>query len=328
MSIPDGPPVMFRAGTVTEAASVPSLAAATAAGTLLSDVSEWEPDIADAAYLAWSRAVAVRAMYGTTVDRAWYGGARRDDLHAGGVAFLGLYQYLTAGQDAAVQAHALVSLLGNLRQGEKPICDIEEGPPGEQAARWRQWSAVITSAYGQAAEPWLYAGLDFAAAAGLDPQWEAAYRNTEPPGNHVLWQFSETYPVPGVGIADCSLYHGTIGELAALGWQATPAPPPADWTYGAPRNLTVRGGDASVALAWQPPIAPVPPDHYLIWIYRGTVADAATLVPSYPRTTDGSPWQGGGLDRGQRYTAHVAAAGPGGTRMKPFTYATATFSTG
>jgi hypothetical protein len=319
---------MFRAGAVAGAAAVPQFAPAAASpGILLSDISAWQPDIADAAYLAWSKAIAFRAMYGTSVDRAWYGGARRDNLHAGGARFVGIYQYLTAGQDAAVQAHALVGLLGNLRTGEKLVCDIEEGAPAEQAARFRQWSAVITGAYGRAADPWLYAGLDFAAAAGLSPQWLAAYRNAEPAGNHRLWQFSAAYPVPGVGIADCSLFHGTIDELAALGWQ-TAQPTPAGWTYGAPRNLTVRGGETSVALAWQPPIAPVPPDHYVVWLYRGTVADAETLVPSYPRTTDSSPWQGGGLDRGQQYTAHVAAAGPGGTRMRPFTFASAVFSTG
>jgi hypothetical protein len=320
---------MFRAGAVADAAAVPQFAPAAASpSVLLSDISAWQPNIADTAYLRWSRAVAVRAMYGTTADGAWYGGARRDDLHAGGVAWLGIYQYLRAGQDAAVQAHALVGLVGNLRQGEKLVCDIEEGPPAEQAARWRQWKAVIAGAYGQAADPWLYAGLNFADAAGLSPQWLAAYRNAEPPGNHLLWQFSETYPVPGVGVADCSLFRGTIDDLAALGWQETPVTPPADWTYGPPLSLHAAGGHTSVALTWQPPGTPVPPDHYLVWLYRGTVADAETLVPSYPRSTDSSPWQGGGLERGQEYTAHVAAAGLGGTRMKPYTYATATFSTG
>jgi GH25 family lysozyme M1 (1,4-beta-N-acetylmuramidase) len=331
LSSPTRLPVTFRAGVVADTAPAPQTAAASP-GVLLSDISAWQPDIADAAYLAWSRAVVIRAMYGTAVDGAWYGGGRRNALHAGGARFVGIYAYLTAGQDAGVQARALVNLVANLRQGEKLVCDIEEGPPDEQAARFRQWSAVITGAYGPAAEPWLYAGLDFAAAAGLDPQWLAASRNAEPPGNHILWQFSESYPVPGVGIADCSLFRGTIGELAALGWQGTPVTPPpptpGGWTYDAPRNLHAAGGHTSVALAWQPPIAPVPPDHYLIWLYRGTVADAGTLVPSYPRSTDSSPWQGGGLDRGQQYTAHVAAAGLGGTRMKPYTYATATFSTG
>jgi Putative peptidoglycan binding domain len=230
-------PAMFRAGTAPGEAAAPETApAATAPGILLADISEFQPDLHDTAYLAWSRAVVIRAMYGSRHDDgAWYGGARRDGLHAGGVAWLGIYQYLVAGQDAAAQAHALAGLVGNLRQGEKLICDIEEGPPSQQADRWRQWSAVITAAYGRAADPWLYAGLSFSETAGLSPQWVAAYRSTEPAGDHQLWQFSAAYPVPGVGTADCSRFRGTIGELASHGWQVAPAPdpPPApapNWT--------------------------------------------------------------------------------------------------
>jgi peptidoglycan hydrolase-like protein with peptidoglycan-binding domain len=214
--------VTFRAGVTATAGDI----------VLLADISEFQPNISDAAYLAWSKAAVIRAMYGSTHDdRAWYGGARRDGLHAAGIAFLGIYQYLVATQDAAVQAHALVNLLGNLRPREKLICDLEEGPASQQAARWRQWSAVITSAYGRAAAPWLYSGVDFAASAGVSPQWAAAYQDGEPAGEHLLWQFTDAYPVPGVGTADCNRFHGTIDDLAALGWQgmgtATPAPAPA-----------------------------------------------------------------------------------------------------
>jgi putative peptidoglycan binding protein/glycosyl hydrolase family 25 len=230
VSDPEGQPVMFRAGR--EDGQQPASAAAfeaavTGPRVLLADISVWQPNIADAAYLAWSRAIIFRAMYGTSVDRAWYGGARRDALHAGGAMFVGAYQYLVAGQAADAQAHALVRLVGNLRPGEKLICDIEEGPASQQAARWRQWSAVITAAYGPRAMPWLYSGLSFGQAAGLSPHWVAAYRNNEPGGNHLLWQFTDAYPVPGVGTCDCSMFRGTIGELAALGWPATgPVPKP------------------------------------------------------------------------------------------------------
>jgi hypothetical protein len=218
---------MFRAGTVPGEAAPELAPAAAVTGVLCADISEFQPDLHDAAYLAWSRAVVVRAMYGDTHDDgAWYGGARRDALHAGGALFTGIYQYLVAGQDAAAQAHALVNLVGHLRQGEKLICDLEEGPAGEQSARWRQWSAVITAAYGHAADPWLYSGEYFAQSAGLDPQWEAAYGATEPGGSHLLWQFTDSYPVPGVGTADCSVYRGSIDQLAAHGWQAAPVKPP------------------------------------------------------------------------------------------------------
>ena len=93
---------------------------------LMADCSEFQPDIHDAAYLRWSKAIVIRALYGTRVDRAWYGGARRDALHAGGARFVGIYAYITS-QDVTAQAKAMISLLGKLRPGEKVIADIEEG---------------------------------------------------------------------------------------------------------------------------------------------------------------------------------------------------------
>lgn len=211
----------FRAGGT--AAAAPLLAAPV---TLLADVSEFQPGIADAAYLAWSRAIVIRAAYGDAHDDgAWYGGARRDALHAGGVRFLGIYQYITASQDPAAQARALTSLLGPLRPGEKIIADIEEGA-GSQQGRWTAWAQVIHAELGDT--PWSYSGLDFAAAHGLQPvDWVADYSTAEPAVPHKLWQFTSSYAVPGAGTADCSLYRGTIDELAALGWQGHEAAAPA-----------------------------------------------------------------------------------------------------
>jgi hypothetical protein len=335
---PGSPPVMFRAGAARGEASARA-AAMLPQGILLGDISEFQPDLHDAAYLAWSRAMVIRALYGTTVDRAWYQGGRRDALHAGGAVFVGIYAYLSAWQDAAVQARALVNLAGPLRSGEKLICDIEEGPPGEQAGRWRQWSEVITGAYGQAADPWLYAGLSFSQAAGLNPQWVAAYRATEPSGNHLLWQFSASYPVPGVGVADCSRFNGTIGQLAAHGWQGTPASPPpvrvppldAGWTYGPPRNLTVTPGHHNFHASWEPPAgAPAVPDYYLVWAYEGTTCTLRTLMPDYPRAEDVASTgpDPGSLLPGTQYTLHVAAFGPGGGHAAAGVYASAVFTTG
>lgn len=217
--------VMFRAGG--EPRGVPVFTSGPT--TLLCDVSEFEPDIADATYLHWSKAIVIRALYGAYhVDYAWYSGQRRDLLHKGGVRFLGIYVYVVAGQDAAAQAHALVKLLGKLRPGEKIIADMEEGD-GDQAPRWRQFSGVITAAYGtsEGAKPWLYSGLDFAATHGLHADWLAAYQGTEPATPHILWQFSPSYPVPGVGLADCSVFHGTIDQLASYAYGGKPAPK--DW---------------------------------------------------------------------------------------------------
>jgi GH25 family lysozyme M1 (1,4-beta-N-acetylmuramidase) len=199
---------------------------------LLADVSEFQPDVSDKAYLAWSKAIVIRAAYGAShVDRAWYGGQRRALLLEGGARFLGIYQYLVAGQDAGAQARALVSILGGrLNPGEVVICDLEEGS-GSQRGRLAAWSEVISSELGM--KPWSYSGLNFGQAAGIAPvDWVAAYQRSEPAGSHRLWQFTDGFAVPGVGTCDCSVFHGTIDQLAALAYGGTqPSPPPSQsWT--------------------------------------------------------------------------------------------------
>ena len=130
---------------------------------------------------------------------------------------------MVAGPDPAAQAAALTRLTGKLEPGEKIIGDFEEGS-GDMAESWRMWADTIASTLGDA--PWDYSGLDFAAAHGLAPvSWLADYTGTEPAVPHKLWQFTDSYAVPGVGTADCSVYHGTITQLAALAHGgAKPAP--------------------------------------------------------------------------------------------------------
>lgn len=248
MDASDDLPVMFRAGRgsgellergrVAEGApEATAEALAASPSVLLADVSEFQPNISDAAYLAWSPAIVIRAAYGTRTDRAWYGGQRRALLHAGGARFIGIYQYLVAGQDAAAQARQLCSLTGVLQPGEKLICDLEEGA-GNQHARWQAWAQVVRDQLGD--EPWLYSGLFFGQSAGIAPvDWVAAYQRAEPSPAHTLWQFTDAFSVPGVGTCDCSVFHGTIGQLAALAHGGTqPVPPPAaSWTENLVNNL-------------------------------------------------------------------------------------------
>ena len=237
-------PVMFRAGSMP---GVPAPAFAPAALTpqvLLADISEFQPQIADAAYLAWSKAVVIRAMYGDQHDdKAWYGGQRRDLLHAGGARFVGIYIYLVAGQPGAAQADALHSLVGALRPGEVIIADFEEG----DRARLTEWYNEMHKLYGPDIYRylWTYSGLNFGQANGVLPvEWVAAYGQSEPASPHKLWQFTDAYPVPGVGAADCSVFHGTIDQLAALAWGGTtpvtqPAPVPKPGTVPVPVKFGV-----------------------------------------------------------------------------------------
>jgi len=208
---------------------VSALMAAHAAGvkTLLADVSEFQPDINDAKYLAWSPAIVIRAAYGADHDdRAWYGGDRRKQLHDGGVLFLGIYQYIAAAQDVTAQAREFCRLIGNLAKGEYPLADWEEGA-GNLAARRATWNHVVLNELGFSPGTG-YSGLFFARDHGLAPvEWVAAYQSTEPAPPHLLWQFTDRFQVPGVGTADCSVYHGPVTDLAAHAFGGTPARPPA-----------------------------------------------------------------------------------------------------
>jgi len=197
---------------------------------LLADISEFQPSVNDAAYLRWSQAIVIRAMYGSQHDdRSWYGGERRRALWSGGARFVGIYQYVVAGQDAGAQARALCQLVGRLNKGEKVIADIEEGG-GSQRGRWQAWAGIVHNELGDT--PWCYSGAYFAQSTGLAPvDWVASYGSAEPGAAHRLWQFTDRYQVPGIGSCDCSVYHGTISQLAALAFGGSqPAPPVTDWT--------------------------------------------------------------------------------------------------
>ena len=121
----------------------------------------------------------------------------------------------------AAQARALVNLLGPLQPGELPICDLEEGS-GWQGGRWNDWATVIHGAYGIA--PWLYSGQYFAQTTGLAPHWVADYGAT-PSIAHLLWQFTDSYNVPGVGTCDCSVFQGSIAQLAQYAYKPPPPRP-------------------------------------------------------------------------------------------------------
>jgi hypothetical protein len=162
------------------------------------------------------------------------------------------------------------------------------------------------------------------------PLWIAwpsssAPRDVAPWRSWHMWQWDETN-------LDKNAFNGTVAQLDAwISSVAYPVPPkpPADWTFGPPQRLQALGGHTSVRLSWEPPAgAPEIPAEYQVFIYAGDVCNRTTIVASYPRTVKASPWGGGSLERGRQYTAHVVAAGPEGSRVRPYTYASASFQTG
>jgi hypothetical protein len=316
MTIPRNTP--FRAGgTEGTRAMTRFTSAAAGVAVLLADVSEWEPAIADAVYLQWSKAVVIRAAYGDQHDdKAWYGGARRDTFHQLGARFVGIYQYLVSGQDGAAQADAMHRLVGALRPGEILCPDFEEG----QHAMLSAWYNRMLLLYGTGIRPylWTYSGLDFAEAQGAAPvEWVAAYGQAEPTVPHKLWQFTSNFPVPGVGRADASVFHGSIDELAALAYQKPqPQPAPGPAGLGAPRNLTVQAGDTTVLVTrCDPPDGPAP-DHYLVSVFTGSYPSPQTLTATYPRYMRAAPAQFGHLQdipSGTHMTLRATACDADGT---------------
>lgn len=155
----------------------------------------------------------------------------------------------------------------------------------------------------------------------------ANWNLTEPAGAAEVIAAAGPYPVCGVQYADPGPYDLDVWATAWLNARAG-APHPAG--YGPPLNLKAIGGDTSVRLTWQPPGTaglPAPAD-YEIYMYRGQACTRATTVPTYPRHAGPSGgWQGGSLERGTEYTAHVVAAGPGGSLVRPFTYSSVVFRT-
>ena len=218
---------------------------------LLPDVSEFQSPASGNAP-SWAGIKSQNG--GAAIIRVGYGNAHLDQMLVSNRSrikslkypFCGLYQYLRASQDVRSQAHAFIKWIGpNLNAGEIPILDLEEGS-GNQSGRANQWLGIIDDAYHLMSLPlsrrsWLYSGQDFAVNAGLAPifhsarrTWIAAYQASEAgllP--HTLWQSTDGQVGAnrtnwsGCGFVDTSIYHGSLADLAALGWHPpTKAPLP------------------------------------------------------------------------------------------------------
>ena len=160
----------------------------------------------------------------------------------------------------------------------------------------------------------------------------ADYSLTEAEAVALVANASGPFPVVGVqwrdaGLYDCDVF--SVPWLEAVSGKPVPPPPPP--TYGRPRSLRAFGGKTTVRLEWEPPGTPGLPDpaEYAIYVFEGGTCAASTLVKSYPRVARScAPWEGGSLEQGKAFTAHVVASGPGGTLERAWTYASAGFQTG
>jgi hypothetical protein len=265
----------FRAGQAPGvqpadiAAPLTFTASTSPVNTYLADVSEFEMDVNDPVYLAWSKAMVIRAAYGDAHDDlAWYAGARRAALHKGGAKFVGIYQFLVPGQDGTAQANAFHDLVGPLQPGEVLIADFEQGTKPMLTA----WYNAMLHWYPNQFL-WTYTGLFFGRDQGALPvQWLADYTSVEPNEGQLLWQFTSTYNVPGVGQADCSVFHGTVDRLAALAYQPgtavvpPPLPPPAFTPAPVGLHTALESAGSKVTFTWAGDAASY---HFQLETYKG-----------------------------------------------------------
>jgi len=182
-------------------------------------------------------------------------------------SFIGLYHYLRQDQDAGMQAAAFCGWVGPpsaVAPGTVFMLDLEEGS-GNQSARANAWLTHVDNFYGLVSQPlnmrsWLYSYVVFANNHGLGPlfasarrTWIAAYSSTEPSLGHTLWQSTNgtdganIVDWAGCGRCDTSIFHGTLPDLAATGWQGTPSDPP---PVTQPEETMIRAEDKTHAISF------------------------------------------------------------------------------
>ena len=105
---------------------------------------------------------------------------------------------------------------------------------------------------------------------------------------------------------------------------------PATFTYGAPVINSFTAGIHSFSASVTAPLHfgnPVP--YYTAFVYKGAATNTNLVYArTEPATTNSYSFQEGGLDPSTTYTLHLVASSPSNTNVRPFAYATQTFTTG
>jgi GH25 family lysozyme M1 (1,4-beta-N-acetylmuramidase) len=267
----------------------------------LADVSEFQQNVDAPAYLQGGHScIIARAHNGNRPDRIWP--ARRDYLRKHPFDAIGYYQYLVAGRDANAQAHDFISTVGDIRENEFVILDLEEGS-GNQTPRAQAWFAVVDAHYGRPST--LYSGESFGDTnlGGWSrwtgrPRWMAAYQGHEPNEPHDLWQNTDRAHFPGIGTCDGNIFHGTGPQFAHIFCHMTgPAPIPPH----PPLPKPIKEGTV---------IAPaVKPDGRIELFYEAD--DGEVLHTWQPQPNSG--WAG--AEKGKRYAGWQSMGYPQKARM-------------
>lgn len=185
---------------------------------LIGDVNDFHPVTDWPAYAAFSPVLIAKATQGTGFVANTFHAMRSGAAQHGLQAF-GMYHFFEPGQDPVAQAKHAVQTVGTL--GAHPlewlILDVEAG---DDMAAYHQFCEYADQALGR--RTWLYGGRQLTAQQTSRPRWIARYYDQRPdpagqPGiGEVLWQFADSYAVPGVGAGDCSVYHGTVEQFLTV----------------------------------------------------------------------------------------------------------------
>lgn len=152
---------------------------------------------------------------------------------------------------------------------------------------------------------------------------------TEPQAAADVIARSGPFPIAAVQYADPGDWDL---DLWATAWLTSRSGKPKPAGYDAPKNLKAAAGHDSVRLTWSPPGTPGLPEPagYDLYLYASAACTRSSLVPTWGPRRPGpvTEYQGGSLERGRTYYARAVATGPGGTLVRPGTFAQTRFTTG
>lgn len=184
---------------------------------LIADVNDAHTVTDWPAYAAFSPVLIAKATQGTSFVSTTFAAQRAGAAQAHLAAF-GMYHFWQPGDDPVAQAEHAVATIGSLRSTplEWLILDVESG---DDIGSYHAFCEYADAQLGR--RTWLYGGRQLTAAQTTRPRWIARYYDEKPDPagqpdiGEVLWQFADSYAVPGVGAADCSVFHGTVEQFLA-----------------------------------------------------------------------------------------------------------------
>lgn len=185
---------------------------------LLADVNDAHTVTNWTEYAAFSPVLIAKATQGTSFVAPTFAAQRAGAAKAGLKAF-GMYHFWQPGDDPVAQAEHAVATIRKLADTplEWLILDVETG---NDMSDYHAFCVHADAALGR--RTWLYGGEQLTAAETPRPRWIARYYDQTPNPAHApdigetLWQFADSYAVPGVGPADCSVYRGDLAGLEAV----------------------------------------------------------------------------------------------------------------